>query len=45
MKIVHIIPSLNYGGLQKFSIDLSNTLSEKGNEVYLVILDQDRKKQ
>jgi len=44
MKIVHIIPSLNYGGLQKFSIDLTNTLSEEGNEVYLVVLDQDRKK-
>ena len=42
MKIVHVIPSINYGGLQKFTIDLSNTLHEIGLEVYLIVLDQDQ---
>jgi len=34
MRILHIIPSLNKGGAEKFTIELCNELVEK-NEVYL----------
>jgi len=39
MKIVHILPSLNLGGAEKFTVDLANELAERGdNEVHLIVL-------
>jgi glycosyltransferase involved in cell wall biosynthesis len=37
MKIIHIIPSLNMGGAEKFCVDLSNEMSTD-NEVSIIVL-------
>lgn len=36
MKIVEIIPDITYGGAERFVVDLSNALVEKGNNVTLI---------
>jgi Trk K+ transport system NAD-binding subunit len=42
MKIVHIVPTISIGGLQKFALDLSNTLNKMNHEVHIIILDKER---
>lgn len=42
MKIVHIVPTISIGGLQKFALDLSNTLNKMNHEVHIIILDEER---
>ena len=37
MKIIQVIPSLNSGGAERFTVDLSNQLAEMGNEVILLV--------
>ncbi|MBP3228655.1 MAG: glycosyltransferase [Bacteroidaceae bacterium] len=38
MKILQIIPQLSSGGAERFAVDLSNELAERGHEVVLVVL-------
>lgn len=37
MKIIQVIPSLNSGGAERFTVDLSNQLAEMGHEVILLL--------
>jgi len=37
MKIIQVIPSLNSGGAERFTVDLSNQLAEMGHEVILLV--------
>ena len=36
MKIVHILPELQIGGVERHVIDLSNELVKKGHEVMVI---------
>lgn len=38
MRIIELIPNLQVGGAERFVVDLSNSLSKKGNDVILVTL-------
>ncbi len=41
MKILHLIPSMNMGGAEKFALDLANELAvDDSNEVYLCSIDK-----
>ena len=40
MRIIQIVPTLRLGGLQKFTVELSNEIESSGHEVHLIILDK-----
>ena len=42
MKIVHVIPSIEVGGLQKFAIDLSNVLGGFARDLHIVVLNSEK---
>lgn len=45
MHIVHIIPTLRFGGAERFVVDLSNGLVEKGHDVSIITLFDERQMQ